>query len=1065
MIFHVGNEKAITSTGVTVAIDAPTKDLVDAEVVVKNVAGQVIATKPVTIKAGATEATFQFETPLTVSPTEGWTVNGVKYVVAEMAIVQVERLTDSGKFLEVLFNKPLTSLEASEINIRETDTLKRVGVEKVALASDGLSATITLLGDETTVTPSYTPFVEALTDYTFSVTKEGKVTSTVFNLDAVAPNQVVRSIDAKENKINGRKLAKDVKVDFEELQGRTVTYWYDKDGFITRINLIKEEVKYDGVTFKVNTTDGYLYAHTATEGKAYRVKLTNIAASGSPVQLGLASFLEKGKAATSIADTDLVGKKYEYAKLVFDKQGQVASVVVIPSFDNQLLVETVKDSVISGNKEELNLKDFTVIKDGKTITTSDIKAGDVVFYNSALKIAEVYNNSITQKIQAVYAGEFKINDKVYTFADAQTISNGKVVGLTQKGIEALEASEKPVTVYFDRNGEVSMVTGEEGVVVTSTTGNYLTKDATSYDFKGKPYLALTTQKTTGTAVTEEISVEGLSKITIPTAKVFEVDEVDPNAKLLGSTPAYVGGFIVKNINTGTAEVFYKAVNADGDMLDATGVVTTVAADQATVSVSTVANLGKGKVVDLTKNDKDVVKEINLKASANLSNDATLDSKVLNGLQVSSSTPVFVKNKNNTITSTTWGELDKKITKIKSGAGVQVSATQKANGTAGSDVAYVVINSANLEGPTESTTSEAVVADVRYNTDGEVAYLKLGVNGTIKEYDLSLINSKKVQLTVGQVVQVDINKTTGKVQEVVTDAAPSGTLLAGTVKVGAGTFNIGSTNYTKAESGINVYEIVGQGSNKTIETRSFSDLAQLKSDNQVSYSMLGTSIEYVDTIVITRNQDPLAAAGVPTGVKFTSSAVVTADASKSVAIQFKADAGSTVAYEIEDANGAKVKASVIATGAAAQTVNVDVSSLADGVISLTATATNVKGTSAASTANTVTLDKTAPLTAFKSSANATDVVLDVSEDLVDLDNAELKAKFALTKADGTTTTATITSATYDKSAGTITFVINAGDIDAGGKLNILSTVKDEAGNSAIAATVAKVNAGSTAWVAN
>lgn len=74
----------------------------------------------------------------------------------------------------------------------------------------------------------------------------------------------------------------------------------------------------------------------------------------------------------------------------------------------------------------------------------------------------------------------------------------------------------------------------------------------------------------------------------------------------------------------------------------------------------------------------------------------MDSKVLNNLQVSPSTPVFVQNKNKTITSTTWGELDKEITKIKAGAGVQVFATQKADGTNGVDVAYLVIAADSLQ---------------------------------------------------------------------------------------------------------------------------------------------------------------------------------------------------------------------------------------------------------------------------------------------------------------------------------------------------------------------------------
>lgn len=328
-------------------------------------------------------------------------------------------------------------------------------------------------------------------------------------------------------------------------------------------------------------------------------------------------------------------------------------------------------------------------------------------------------------------------------------------------------------------------------------------------------------------------------------------------------------------------------------------------------------------------------------------------------------------------------------------------------------------------------------------------MKLAVNGTVKEYDLALINSKKVQLTVGQVVQVDINNTTGKVQEVVADSSLTGTLIAGTVKVGAGTFNVGADNFTRAESGINVYEVVGTGNNKTVEVRTFSDLAQLKADNAVTYSMLGGSGEYVDTIVITKNEDRTAAASTPTSVNFTSSAAINATTAKEVEFEFTAEAGATVAYEITDTASGSIKGSVVSTGATNQKVTVDVSSLADGTITLTTTATNTKGTSAASVGVTANLDKTAPIATAGSTNTATSLEIDMDE------SSTVAITSSATLAGGETVSATGIAGITE------TFTIaNAGAVD-GDKFTF--SVTDNAGN--VSNFTATWDVANTVWVLN
>lgn len=112
------------------------------------------------------------------------------------------------------------------------------------------------------------------------------------------------------------------------------------------------------------------------------------------------------------------------------------------------------------------------------------------------------------------------------------------------------------------------------------------------------------------------------------------------------------------------------------------------------------------------------------------------------------------------------------------------------------------------------------------------------------------------------------------------------------------------------------------------------------------------------------------------------------------------------------------------------------------------------------------DTTAPGVDFASSSAITNLVLDVDEDLVYADEAELKAHFEL-KVAAAGSTATITSAKYDKSAKTITFVI--ADDGASAKLaendtiSVKATLTDVAGNGAEAGVVAKVNSTPDAWI--
>src|SRR5699024_8742889 len=106
--------------------------------------------------------------------------------------------------------------------------------------------------------------------------------------------------------------------------------------------------------------------------------------------------------------------------------------------------------------------------------------------------AEVYTNTVTGKIDEIYNNEIEVNGTVYKVYDenknepaSKYIEDGKTETFdssSSKNKDTLESFQKggEVTLFLDRNGDVSYLTGELGDVVSSTLGSYLLEDAVGY---------------------------------------------------------------------------------------------------------------------------------------------------------------------------------------------------------------------------------------------------------------------------------------------------------------------------------------------------------------------------------------------------------------------------------------------------------------------------------------------------------------------------------------------------------------------------------------------------------
>ncbi|CAH2215094.1 S-layer homology domain-containing protein [Tepidibacter aestuarii] len=180
------------------------------------------------------------------------------------------------------------------------------------------------------------------------------------------------------------------------------------------------------------------------------------------------------------------GEEFEYAKVIIE-DGKVVALDTIASFDGYILVEDVDGDVISGHEEELNLDDYTVMKDGVEISASDIKEGDVVFYNDSKDFAEVYTKTITGKVEDVLTDQFTIDGVEYNYEGAFYLDSDSEKSTTDLEDKVSDMEDKETTIYVNRQGEVVLVDVDEDAEETGTVVGLLDGKIKSYSNRGETY--------------------------------------------------------------------------------------------------------------------------------------------------------------------------------------------------------------------------------------------------------------------------------------------------------------------------------------------------------------------------------------------------------------------------------------------------------------------------------------------------------------------------------------------------------------------------------------------------
>jgi len=681
-----------------------------------------------------------------------------------LAIVSVSALTNDGHVLAVNFNKEPGSINKADVKIYNSSSLERVGVESVLVS--GNVAEITLYDIEGA------DEIKALTNYTIEVNgvKFQFMRSAFLGSDSKAR---VASVDFEKKTMKVSSTAGSqtlnvpaaLNIDLQEALGQEINVWYNTDHDITNYAYVGNKVLYSGV--EVTKTLSYDGDGDVKNGE---IKLNE---TGDVLKFADQPVFYNNNA--SLTTTDAVALLQEdveldFAKIVLDSNGNVAYMsafdwdnvdVTDPAAGNPLVVDKVDGTVVIGYDIDQDLEDYTVIKNGKIIAISDIKQGDIVYYNDAEEFAEVYDSTVTAKIDAVYKTEIEVDGNLYKYLNSSLSElavylneKGDSKDFDQDAAEQMMDAGEDVVLHFDRNGDLVFVSGVLGQSVTSSSAVILTETVDYWaDSRDKAQMELEYVDANGDSALKSFSVADLDKVTV-NGTTYEVDETFNGTKIdkfaLSGT-LYKGQYLV-------------ALDANGKVINLTGTSGTVSRgsetaanyiyDLTTVLFGTALEVGtddEGNVVELEffTNTQTIVASDELESGDKYyaAKKINSDTKVFNIEEGTFSSGVLTDLDSDEVSVMNWEDLaeDTMIT-----AGTAYFNNKN-------EVEYFIVSSDNAN---DTTNYKALVTKVVYNTDDEIVSIKAFVNGTEKTY---VVDNKEVPgIAKGDSVKLTVSDSSGVV---------------------------------------------------------------------------------------------------------------------------------------------------------------------------------------------------------------------------------------------------------------------------------------------------------------
>lgn len=505
-------------------------------------------------------------------------------------------------------------------------------------------------------------------------------------------------------------------------------------------------------------------------------------------------------------------QKYPLAKVVLNDKNEVAFIDAYELTD-MLVVESVKGDVVTTiDKDELDLEDYTILKEGKLIEVKDMVKGDILTFNSTSEVAEVYNKSVTGTIEAIYSDAFKVNDVVYDYAEALTINKDAMYMDEDDNFTTFDSDaadkmkdEGNVTIYLDRTGEALFVVGNLGEAETNTVAGILVNNGAFDTSFGKVYAQFTFINQEGKKVTESFKVEDLEKIN---GTNVEKDSF-----------AIVGADVIGTDND---------ANGTDDIL--------------------AANVTADKLVEFVYDNDGKVVELNFLSSAAVPAGTETDAKYIAGKKVQADTLVFVVDGLNAasaisaddVTVTEWS----KITAFDTFADGTVYYN------ADSEALYIVVDADDVNLDAETTDVVGLLVSSRTNTSGDVTRLTAWVNGVKTTYTVDEVT---IALTANKAYTLEIDDATGIVTDItaVDPAAIVADEEITAVNTSNRTFTVAG-NPTPYKLVSDAIILNRTGSADDIKVKTTLDLKKLAAGNQVTIILDENGTNFVQMVIITND---------------------------------------------------------------------------------------------------------------------------------------------------------------------------------------------------------------------
>jgi hypothetical protein len=340
----------------------------------------------------------------------------------------------------------------------------------------------------------------------------------MLNVDEVVKNIPRTDSDLEDNQIELATTGVVEVLDgfnFEAVFGAEITAYINDDDVVVAYE-VNDDVIYDSAEWDSSDEELDLYAQE----------------EGYAINEDAVVYVDGEEAAASDLEAD-----FDFVKVIMNDDDEITFADAF-NWDDSIVVEEVDDELVVGTDEnansiELDVEDFTIIKNGKV---AEVEDGDILYYNEDTEYAEIFADVVSGKLDDsdIFADEFELKGDDYTIGGTYVDADGDMAELDKDALEDMaDADDNTIKVSLTRAGEIRLVEGSIEVEADDeTVAGFLTEDMTVYEgTRGKLYIGITMVNENGTEVLYDVEltkdVLGLEETdTLPTeGKLVDADTV------------------------------------------------------------------------------------------------------------------------------------------------------------------------------------------------------------------------------------------------------------------------------------------------------------------------------------------------------------------------------------------------------------------------------------------------------------------------------------------------------------------------------------------------------------